>query len=467
MKSRRRVEWSSSQRDSLEALLARANGRRTTRLFSLPEIDRCVEAALASELGFSWAHAGEAPDAREVTSVCLCAIAGEQITIGVASAHGAATPASAWPDITTWDRYRDSANAATCLAWAGRTRDDRLSVTLAAPAAASALSYEELLAAVLADPQSDAPRLVLADWLMERGDPRGELISVQCDLARGAPREAELREREVALLSAHGAQWMGPLGRDVLQVRFRRGFVESVEILDAQALPQLEGFFNSEPVTELIFASSRLIDGARFAALEWLERLRSLEFRTVRPHAPGALSEEQLAHVLGSRRLRKLSRLALVGQRVHDEGLEMLIAQGARTLPSLEALRIDRDEITAKGARALVGSKWAVRFVELSLADNELRGDGAEALAESRSPGQLARLSLGGNLLGNGGAVAIAQAPRFRTLRTLSLPKNRIGAPGLDALLASEHLRQLTSLDLSGNPLGSAGRERLRARFGN
>jgi hypothetical protein len=288
---------------------------------------------------------------------------------------------------------------------------------------------------------------------------------VQCDLPRGSPREGELREREQALLTAHGAQWMGPLGREVLQVRFRRGFAESVEILDAQALPQLEGFLRSEPVTELVFASSRLIDGARFAALEWLERLRSLEFRTVRPHAPGALSEEQLAHVLESRRLRKLSRLALIGQRVGDEGFAMVIAQGGRTLPALEALVVERDEVTARGVHALVASKWAVRFVELSLADNELRGDGAEALAQSRSPGQLARLSLGGNLLGNGGAAVIAQAPRFRTLRTLSLPRNRIGAPGLEALLASENLRQLTSLDLGGNPIGSAGRERLRARF--
>ena len=36
-----------------------------------------------------------------------------------------------------------------------------------------------LLAAVLADPGSDAPRQVYADWLQERGDPRGELIELQ------------------------------------------------------------------------------------------------------------------------------------------------------------------------------------------------------------------------------------------------------------------------------------------------
>ena len=32
-------------------------------------------------------------------------------------------------------------------------------------------------------PNNDVPRLIFADWLEERGDPRGEFIRVQCDLA--------------------------------------------------------------------------------------------------------------------------------------------------------------------------------------------------------------------------------------------------------------------------------------------
>lgn len=41
-----------------------------------------------------------------------------------------------------------------------------------------------LLQAVLDAPADDEPRLVYADRLIERGDPRGELIVVQCTLAR-------------------------------------------------------------------------------------------------------------------------------------------------------------------------------------------------------------------------------------------------------------------------------------------
>lgn len=51
--------------------------------------------------------------------------------------------------------------------------------------------------------RDDASRLVWADALLERGDPRGELITAQCALARGGlPRDASLRlrRREMALL---------------------------------------------------------------------------------------------------------------------------------------------------------------------------------------------------------------------------------------------------------------------------
>lgn len=44
---------------------------------------------------------------------------------------------------------------------------------------------EALLAAILAQPAEDTPRLVYADWLQENGQPeRAEFIRVQCKLAR-------------------------------------------------------------------------------------------------------------------------------------------------------------------------------------------------------------------------------------------------------------------------------------------
>ena len=337
--------------------------------------------------------------------------------------------------------------------------------TLVSPSAAPGATEEELHAAVLAAPDDDGPRLVLADWLSERGDVRGEFIAVQCELARGSGRKLELEARELALLTQHGPRWLGTLGPDVLQVRFRRGFAHTVEVLDAQALPQLEAFFQREPVEALIFLSSRLVDAARFAALDWLERLRVLEFRTLRPHSPGALSVEQLGHLLSSRRLRGLRHLGLSGQRLGDEGLGLVVEQGPTSLPGLERLLVERDELSVAGAQAIAASKWAARLTTLSLSDTELRAEGAAVLCESRSPSRCVRLLLGGNQLGNDGAAALARSTRFPALKELWLPRNRIGASGLEALLSAPSLRELEVLELSANPIGAAGRARLKARF--
>jgi uncharacterized protein (TIGR02996 family) len=87
---------------------------------------------------------------------------------------------------------------------------------------------EAFLKAILEQPDDDAPRLMYADWLEEKCDPRGEFIRVQCQLAqtaKGAPGWKRLRQRERELLDQHGAEWGGLLS---LRLRhrsplFRRG----------------------------------------------------------------------------------------------------------------------------------------------------------------------------------------------------------------------------------------------------
>ena len=65
--------------------------------------------------------------------------------------------------------------------------------------AANRAGETELLAEIYAAPDDDAPRLVYADWLQERGDPRGEFIALQLERARGKARSGG-RQREDALL---------------------------------------------------------------------------------------------------------------------------------------------------------------------------------------------------------------------------------------------------------------------------
>lgn len=67
-----------------------------------------------------------------------------------------------------------------------------------------------LLAAVHDAPEDMAARLVYADWLDARGDPRGEFISLQLGAQAGALASAT-QVREQLLLARHGRRWAGEL----------------------------------------------------------------------------------------------------------------------------------------------------------------------------------------------------------------------------------------------------------------
>ena len=90
---------------------------------------------------------------------------------------------------------------------------------------------DELMAQCVASPDSDAPRLVWADAV---GGERGELVVLQCRLAKGVVDRDEwraLRARERDLIAAHGAVWSGLAHESPCRCVFRRGFVEAFEIV--------------------------------------------------------------------------------------------------------------------------------------------------------------------------------------------------------------------------------------------
>lgn len=88
------------------------------------------------------------------------------------------------------------------------------------------ISEDDLLAAIYRAPEDDGPRLVYADWLIERGSPRGEFISSQ--IARGGGEESA---NERSLLKRHRASWLGPdLSTVLSQVVFERGFPASATL---------------------------------------------------------------------------------------------------------------------------------------------------------------------------------------------------------------------------------------------
>lgn len=80
-------------------------------------------------------------------------------------------------------------------------------------AAGDLSSDDQFLAAIIARPD-DLPRLVYADWLEERGDPRAEFIRVQVDLANrpwvpGLSPASYDRQREIEALRRRELELLG------------------------------------------------------------------------------------------------------------------------------------------------------------------------------------------------------------------------------------------------------------------
>ncbi len=86
---------------------------------------------------------------------------------------------------------------------------------------------------IAADPSNDEPRHVLADLLMERGDPRGEFIQLQLAQAAG-DRSERTKGRLKILLGRHGRQWLPPGVRE--DSTFERGFLHTA-LLDRATDP--------------------------------------------------------------------------------------------------------------------------------------------------------------------------------------------------------------------------------------
>lgn len=102
------------------------------------------------------------------------------------------------------------------------------------------LRDEQAFLGWLAEAPADlARRSVFADWLLEQGDPRGELYAIQL---RGvdAPLSAKEARRAAALIRKHGRAWLRPLGPAVSTLRepvFERGALLGLALDTTRRLP--------------------------------------------------------------------------------------------------------------------------------------------------------------------------------------------------------------------------------------
>jgi uncharacterized protein (TIGR02996 family) len=277
---------------------------------------------------------------------------------------------------------------------------------------------EPFLQEIVAAPDDDAPRLVYADWLEEQGDPRGEFIRLQCELAKEPvqlsrldPLEkdlvhdgpAELRIREAELLREHERQWLGPVSDRCSKWMFHRGFVEFVEITAAQFVQHSDRLFAEHPIRA----------AALLGITEVVDKVAEC------PH------------------LGRLNGLSLGPNRMYPSVLEKLLT-----------------------------SEHFPRLNRLILIRNGLGDSHSAVLANSDRLNQLHELNLTGNDIRNNGVEAIVNASTLLNLQSLHFNTNSIRLLGARAIAESPYLQQLQYLDVRNNPIPRRGIDLIRNRFG-
>jgi uncharacterized protein (TIGR02996 family) len=114
---------------------------------------------------------------------------------------------------------------------------------------------EALIAEIDAHPRDDTPRLVLADWLDENGEPeRAEFIRLQCRAAQlrpGTGTRADAIRAAEDLRAEHEADWLGEWTSRLVTWEYRRGFIWKVRMTAEQFLDHGEELFRTEPVRRL------------------------------------------------------------------------------------------------------------------------------------------------------------------------------------------------------------------------
>ncbi|HEU0031306.1 MAG TPA: TIGR02996 domain-containing protein [Kofleriaceae bacterium] len=312
--------------------------------------------------------------------------------------------------------------------------------------------------AVLEAPRDDdGPRLAYADWLLERGDPRGELIVAQCTRARleasgdrtsDVHRRAWRRERK--LIRTHIDAWFGPYGSTRhFSGTLVRGFLGELAIAPHK-LRERWPVFQHEPLETLRLTMPKhpvTVEDLRWIAaqpelralrqLEIVHELGTISFDAARLWPLLVSDVDATGDAVDAPRLRW--REAITGF-VYSEGYEARpapmpsIAAIARSLPAtVRGLGVyRRDLVDADVAPLLAGRS----LEDLSL--STLEASGVAELARARQP---ALRTLWLTTASEGLDAPLADSA---VLATVDVLRSSNASPELVRSLASRRLRGLS-----------------------
>jgi uncharacterized protein (TIGR02996 family) len=326
----------------------------------------------------------------------------------------------------------------------------------------------DLRAAIRAAPDDDTPRLVYADWLLERGDAHGELIAVQCELARlgwkRPPRWYQLRRRERELLGHVQDRLAAPvLGLcAACGVGWRRGMVEEITIPVDDFLRHGPALLAQAPIRAVTLggAAGRLAPVLAVLGAPAFRQVAWLRF------AGAGFGDAELCALADAPALAGRRGLAVRGGSFGAAGIRAL----ARSphLGGLERLEIaDADFGDGAAFELAAGRLTALRRLLVPNARERIPmgPQGAGALAGLELATGLEQLDVSGHPVGDAGVAALVSSDAVARLRCLDIAHTQVGAEGLHVVASSRRLAGLERLRLADS-IGDAGaRALVRSRF--
>jgi uncharacterized protein (TIGR02996 family) len=383
------------------------------------------------------------------------------------------------------------------------------------------VSAEErgFLDAILDEPDDDVPRLVYADWLTERGDPRGEFIQVQCRLARTpryepTPRESHQREQD--LLRAWRSEWERPYRKFefIRHVSFKRGFLNQLSfpasrfmevgdlvyqigpIETVSLVPDSIAHYQAAAASPLLRRVTSLSSFPKYGSLAWLCDSPYLDKLSKVDANETFLTPDVLGRLLSSPNLPRLADVSLWRCRLGRWDRSAIRTLVTHAKPNrLKCLNLADNDLKNEDVEAISGSSRLAGLHTLILRGNpELGGPALASLASSPHLTRLERLDLEGcpqiavglkelsatdtlmsltslvladTKIVEDDLVRFVRRPVAQNLRHLDLRRTKLGVAVVKAMVNSPHLDRLVNLNLRGVGLDSLSRESMRKRFGD
>lgn len=319
--------------------------------------------------------------------------------------------------------------------------------------------YQAFESDIVAHPDDDAPRLILADWLDDQADEataaRAEFIRAQVELANDAlppARRRELTDRQNALLKLYRRAWLGSLAEVVTEVVWQRGFPQRLKLGVRQFMDNADELFRQAPILhlQLLRVSQTKLSIEEVAASPHFGRLRGLSL------AASSIGDDKVAALVGQANLENLESLELPGAGI---GRKTMRAIAKARLPRLRVLNLNNNNL-ADNVGVLCTGQVPFHLRDLDLGNSWLQLDDCRHLCGWPGLRELERLVLAGNRLGTAGGALLAASTVLGGLRALDLSFCEIGAKGIRAIAEAGTFPKLEELNLTSNhirPSGFAG----------